>query len=182
MEMKYWLLLIIAVLIFIRVKPKKSKPTSVPGQRRPAERERSVANADDQLYFVTNSAFQKRTIMNKSEYALFCKLERMLSKNHRAYRVFPQVSLGEIISSKDDNAFRSINSKRVDFAIINPWGEPCAVVEYQGSGHYQGNAALRDAVKREACNKADVRFFAIPAKYSDIEIAQVESFLNSISG
>lgn len=184
MELKYWLFFVIGAVIFFLFKGKKPRPRSpsIPSARRPpTERIRSVANADDQLYFVTNSTFQKRTIMNKSEYALFCKLERMLSKHHRTYRVFPQVSLGEIIGSKDENAFRSINSKRVDFAIINAWGEPCAVVEYQGSGHYQGNAALRDAVKREACNKANVRFFEIPAQYSDVEIEQVERFLNSIS-
>lgn len=195
MEVKYWLFLIVAAFIFILVRAKKPKPTPRSGQRQPAEstksvertrsvsteRIRSVSNHEDQLYFVTNNAFQKRRIMNKSEYALFCKLERMLSNNHRAYRVFPQVSLGELLSSKDDSAYQSINSKRVDFAIINPWGDPCAVVEYQGTGHYQGNAEKRDAVKREACNKADIRFFEIPAQYSDDEIGEMKRYLDSIA-
>ena len=64
-----------------------------------------------------------------------------------------------------DLAFRSINSKRLDFLIIDHSGLPALAVEYQGHGHYQNRAFMRDAVKREAVRKAKVKFLEIPAEY-----------------
>lgn len=54
-------------------------------------------------------------------------------------------------------AFRSINSKRLDFLVIDRIGLPALAVEYQGHGHYQNGAFMRDAVKREAVRKANIR-------------------------
>ena len=34
-------------------------------------------------------------------------------------------------------------------------------IEYQGHGHYQGTAAARDAVKKEALRKAGVRYIEV---------------------
>ena len=42
---------------------------------------------------------------------------------------------------------------------------PALAVEYQGHGHYQNRAFMRDAVKREAVRKAGVPFLEIPAEY-----------------
>jgi Protein of unknown function (DUF2726) len=79
----------------------------------------------------------------------------------RGYRIFAQTSLGEILRSPDEEAFRSINSKRVDILIVDPDSWPVLAVEYQGSGHYQGTAAARDAVKKEALRKAGVRYVEV---------------------
>jgi len=65
-----------------------------------------------------------------------------------------QVSLGEVLSSPDARAYSAINSKRVDLLIVSRSGDPIAAIEYQGHGHYQGTAAARDAVKKEALRKA----------------------------
>jgi hypothetical protein len=35
------------------------------------------------------------------------------------------------------------------------------VIEYQGSGHYQGSAAVRDEVKRVACRSAGLELYEI---------------------
>ena len=82
----------------------------------------------------------------------------------RGYRVFAQAILGEILSSPNGDALRSINSKRVDILIVDQDAWPVVAVEYQGAGHYQGTAAARDAVKKEALRKAGVRYVAKSAK------------------
>jgi len=43
-------------------------------------------------------------------------------------------------------------------------------VEYQGNGHYQGTAAARDAIKKEALRKAGVRYLEVSAHHSDEQI------------
>lgn len=80
-----------------------------------------------------------------------------------------QTSLGELIrpksgtASEDDRsaAFASINSKRLDFAIIDRAGRLAVAVEYQGSGHHKGTAFMRDAVKREAIRRAGIPFIEV---------------------
>ena len=42
---------------------------------------------------------------------------------------------------------------------------PSLAVEYQGHGHYQDRAFMRDAVKREAVRKANIKCLEIPAEY-----------------
>ena len=77
----------------------------------------------------------------------------------------PQTSLGEIIAPSNtsgskaarDLAFRSINSKRLDFPVIDRSGMPALAIECQGYGHYQNRAFMRDAMKREAVRKAGFR-------------------------
>ena len=53
----------------------------------------------------------------------------------------------------------------MDFLVIDRLGMPALAVEYQGHGHYQNGAFMRDAVKREAVRKARVQFLEIPAEY-----------------
>lgn len=77
-----------------------------------------------------------------------------------------QVSLGEFLSSRDKDAFLAVNSKRVDFALMD---EKCCVrhaLEYQGTGHHQGSAAARDAVKKEALRKAGIGYHEIVAGHT----------------
>jgi hypothetical protein len=83
-----------------------------------------------------------------------------------------QVSLGEVLSSPDDRAYKAINSKRVDILIISSSGLPMAAIEYQGDGHYQGSAAARDAVKKEALRKAGVRYIEVMDEHSNEDIVR----------
>ncbi|MGJ0576944.1 DUF2726 domain-containing protein [Xenorhabdus bovienii] len=180
MNTTYWLLFILFAVALIIFKYLSNKPRRKPTQQSQSS-ESTQSIAEKQLISVVNNTFKKRTIMNKSEYYLFCKLEKFLNLNHPSFRIFPQVSLGEIIGSDSKKAYLSINSKRVDFAIIDQKGEPFAVVEYQGSGHYQGNAAVRDTIKKEACNKAGIRYFEIPAKYGEDDVNNIGLYLNTLS-
>ncbi len=126
----------------------------------------SVKNSTNQLRFVMEASFYKKKLMNPGEFNVFRVIENQLKRNHKGYRVLAQVSLGEILGSSCNRAFSSINSKRADAMILGPYGDPVAVVEYQGSGHNQGNAAARDAVKREALRKAGVGFIEVYPRQS----------------
>ena len=78
-----------------------------------------------------------------------------------------QVCIGEFLASPDTEAFRAVNSKRVDFALMD---ENCCVrhaLEYQGSGHHVGSsAAARDAVKKEALRKAGIGYHEVVAGHT----------------
>jgi hypothetical protein len=92
--------------------------------------------------------------------------------NCRDWRVMAQVSLGEVLSSPDARAYSAINSKRVDLLIVSGHGDPIAAIEYQGHGHYQGNAVLGDAVKKEALGKAGVRYIEVTPESGTEDITQ----------
>lgn len=169
------IILLIAVIAYLyknrnQKRPDFPKPQAIP-------RTRSVSDVGDQLYFVENATFEKRELMYKKEFYLFRTLETYLQKNFSDYRVFPQVAMGVYLRSRDTQAHSSINSKRADFVIISKFGKPCVVVEYQGEGHYQANAAARDAVKKEACRKAGIHYVEINAEYSDEDIRQIGRYL-----
>ena len=87
--------------------------------------------------------------------------ERAINTADLKWRVMAQVSLGEVLSSPDARAYSTINSKRVDLLIVSRRGDPIVAIEYQGHGHYQGTAAARDAVKKEALRKAGVRYIEV---------------------
>lgn len=184
-----WLLIAIAVVIFLAVRGKQKRkkghyrpsPTQQPewrGHRPTPEYTREETRAERQLNAVRSSDFCTRPLMNKSEYRVFCKLEKLLTASHRGYRVFSQVSLGEILGSDDKQAYLAINSKRADFVIIDWSGQPIAVIEYHGSGHYQDDAILRDAVKREACNSAGIAFIELTESYTEADIEAISNHLN----
>lgn len=184
-----WLLIAIAVVIFLAVRGKQKRkkghyrpsPTQKPewrGHKPTPEYTREETTAERQLNAVRSSDFRKRPLMNKSEYRVFYKLEKLLTASHRGYRVFSQVSLGEILGSDDKQAYLAINSKRADFVIIDWSGQPIAVVEYNGSGHYQDDAILRDAVKREACNSAGIAFIELTEGYTDADIEAISNHLH----
>lgn len=116
-------------------------------------------DAAEQLRCVTGAAFTKRRLLNRQEARLLAVVERSVAAEALPWRVMAQVALGEILSSPDERAYRAINSKRVDILIVKRDGEPVAALEYQGAGHHQANAAVRDAVKKEALRRAGI-FYA----------------------
>ncbi|WP_106477956.1 DUF2726 domain-containing protein [Phytohalomonas tamaricis] len=56
-------------------------------------------------------------LMNKGEYQAFIAAREAVTIVRQGHSVFSQVSLGEILSTNNKDAFRSINSKRVDLLI-----------------------------------------------------------------
>ena len=116
------------------------------------------------------ASLQRRKVLNFSEYRAFKIIADDLATARKGYRVFAQTSLGEILQSPDRDAFRSINSKRVDILIVDRNGWPVVAVEYQGEGHYQGTAAARDAIKKEALRKAGVSYVEVFSTDSEDQI------------
>jgi len=120
-----------------------------------------VTDPAEQLRLVMGARFEKRRLLSRSEAQVLYAAERAIQTADLKWRVMAQVSLGEVLSSPDARAYSAINSKRVDLLIVSNRGEPIAAIEYQGHGHYQGTAAARDAVKKEALRKAGVRYIAV---------------------
>ncbi len=139
-----------------------------------------VADPAQQLTFVSRVAFERQPLLNKSEFQVLLVLEAVTRELRAGHRVMAQTSLGEILRHKfhalktpeTDLAFRSINSKRADFVIVDWQGFAVLAVEYQGRGHYQGTARLRDAVKREAFRSAGVALLEVPARFDKAEVGR----------
>ncbi len=129
----------------------------------------SVAGGDvaaGQLQRVMAAEFFQRDLLSKSEGNVFKALDQAVIARNPGWQVMAQVSLGEFLGSKDKQAYLAVNSKRVDFALMD---EHCRVVhalEYQGTGHHQGNAAVRDAIKKEALRKAGIGYHEIVAGHT----------------
>ena len=123
--------------------------------------------AAGQLTTVSRAKFSSRPLLNKSEANVFAALDKAVIARNPGWQVMAQVSLGEFLVSPDKDAFLCVNSKRVDFALMD---ERCRVVhalEYQGSGHHAGNcAAARDAVKKEALRRAGIGYHEVVAGHT----------------
>ncbi len=132
----------------------------------------------DQLRVVMGATYEKRRLLSRSEAKVFYAAERAIRDLKLNWRVMAQVSLGEVLSSPDDDAFHAINAKRVDMLVVTSGGEPIAAIEYQGAGHYQGNAPARDAVKKEALRRAGVGYIEITAAHGPADIAHEIARLN----
>ncbi len=123
--------------------------------------------AADQFKIVSTAAFTARALLNRSEANVFAALDKAVIARNPGWQVMAQVSLGEFLASPDKDAFFAINSKRVDFALMD---DQCCVrhaIEYQGSGHHTGtSAAARDAVKKEALRKAGIGYHEVVAGHT----------------
>jgi hypothetical protein len=49
---------------------------------------------------------------------------------------------------------------------MDPDARVVHTIEYQGSGHHQGTAAARDAVKKEALRKAGIGYHEVVAAHT----------------
>jgi hypothetical protein len=140
----------------------------------------------NQMKAIAQVGFKTVPLLNRSEYKLLPLLESIARDLRSGHWVMAQTSLGEILkisTAPDDNlksaAFASINAKRLDFAIFDRAGHIALAIEYQGQGHYQPSAFMRDAVKREALRKAGVPFLEVAAMFRPADVrAEVEKILN----
>lgn len=103
----------------------------------------------------------------------------MLSSDAPKARVLAEVGMGAFLTTGDGGgllsdaklAFTSFNAKRVDFLIIDAFGQPTFVVEDRGSGHHLGSTAVeRDMLKREAIRRAGIELVEIFNFHSDAEV------------
>ena len=127
---------------------------------------RSADAAADQLKAVMKAEFRPRALLNKPEGQVFKALDGIVIARNAQWQVMAQVSLGEFLASEDREAYACINSKRVDFALMDAECRVRHALEYQGNGHHQGSAAARDAVKKEALRKAGIGYHEIVAGHT----------------
>lgn len=123
-------------------------------------------DAADQLRIVMSADFTVQPLLNRSEARVFKELDRMVLACNPGWQVMAQVSLGEILQSNDPAAYGCINSKRVDLLLVDEDCQPRHAIEYQGGAHHQGNAAARDAVKKEALRRAGIGYHEVVAGHT----------------
>lgn len=123
-------------------------------------------DAADQLRIVMSSDFTIQPLLNKGEARVFKELDRIVIICNPGWQVMAQVSLGEILRSKNADAYSCINSKRVDLLLVDEGCRPRHVIEYQGRAHHQGTAAARDAVKKEALRRAGIGYHEVVAGHT----------------
>jgi Protein of unknown function (DUF2726) len=139
-----------------------------------------VTDAAEQLRLVMGAEFEKRPLLSRSEAQVLYAAERAVNTADLNWRVMAQVSLGEVLACRDARAYSAINSKRVDLLIVSRSGYPIAAIEYQGHGHYQGTAAARDAVKKEALRKAGVPYIEVTPDSDTEEMVRVISRISQV--
>jgi hypothetical protein len=123
-------------------------------------------DAADQLRTVMGAEFSIQPLLNKSEARVFRELDQMVIGRNPGWQVMAQVSLGEILRCRDAEAYRCVNSKRVDLLLVDENCQPRHAVEYQGGAHHQGTAAARDAVKKEALRRAGIGYHEVVAGHT----------------
>ena len=131
----------------------------------------STQLAADQLKVVMNADFQWRALLNKPERRLLGCIDQVLAEECPDWRAMGQVSLGEILYSKDKDAFWAINAKRVDLLIVDRDCRPLHAVEFQGTGHHGSReTAARDAIKKEALRRAGIGYVEVVAGNTPAEV------------
>lgn len=118
---------------------------------------------------VDAAAFSTVPLMNKAEYRIFRALENAVRTSGGGYRLMAQTSLQELVrptgaGSSAKAANYAIMAKRLDFAVIDATGHLAVAIEYQGAGHYQKGAFIRDAIKREVVRKAGAEWLELQAE------------------
>lgn len=140
----------------------------------------SRSNVHDQLEAVARVAYETAVLLNREEARLLPVLERIVAGFGAGHRVMAQTSMGEILRPRRgsgdqkalDEAYFAINSKRLDFAIFDRTLRLVLAIEYQGTGHHQNAAFLRDAVKREALRRAGIRMIEVGPDFVPEELAE----------
>jgi hypothetical protein len=113
-------------------------------------------DAADQLRHVMAASFGRKRLLSRAELEVFRLVEAHLPRCGPGLRLMAQPSMGEFLETTDPLAYRAINARRVDMLVVDTFGQPVLAIEHQGSGHFQGDAAARDAIKREALRRAGI--------------------------
>jgi Protein of unknown function (DUF2726) len=128
--------------------------------------ERARLDAAEQLRVVMEADFTERPLLNKGEARVFAELDKLVIARNPGWQVMAQVAVGEFVASPDPEAYGCINSKRVDLLLVDDYCRARHALEYQGTGHHQGSAAARDAVKKEALRKAGIGYHEVVAGHT----------------
>lgn len=112
--------------------------------------------------------WRARPVLNRSERTVWIAATSAARRCHPGWRVWPQVSLGEVVATEgraraDRDAFAWVNRKRIDLLLVDQTGFPLTAIEYQGRGHYRSDWRARDAVKRAVLDAAGIPLVEVMA-------------------
>lgn len=134
-------------------------PKSRAGRRAGVPAPPGLSRYQLQLRAVQNAErIHRKRLFNDEEEQVFNVAIRCVQNCHcRDLVVHGQVSLGEVILARPDDAFRAINSKRVDFLVSDRFGNIKFVIEHRGGGSFiKPEDYERNAVKHLALQRAGV--------------------------
>ena len=123
----------------------------VAGIGRPAA---PVANDDPLAAFDGCTVRYRARLMGREQGRVYAALLDWAAP--RGLRVSTEVSLAALFTvthaqkAEQWRAWGKIKQKYLDFLVLDETCRPLCGVEYHGTGHFQGDAAARDAVKRRA--------------------------------
>lgn len=144
-----------------------------------------LGDPSSQLEYISRVELAPKRLLHPAEFEVFQLLEQVAAELQAGHRVMAQTSMGEIIRTPErsgspeerDLAYRSINSKRLDFLVIDSAGWPVLGVEYQGRRHdgrysdrvirreSRDDTLMRNTVKERALARAGIRFLEVQAEY-----------------
>ena len=113
------------------------------------------------------SDYEPAPILNRPEKALFAQVEDIVRREMPGCRVMGQVALSEVVrpagrSVHARHATEAVLGRSLDMAVVDRRGHVLRAIEYQGAGHHQGSAAIRDEIKAEILAKAGIALVAVP--------------------
>ncbi len=128
---------------------------------------------------IAASRIELSKLMNGSEYRIWHILQNILAERQNAPMLWTQVPVGEVLyvasgtgtEAEQRRARQELQCKRFDFALTDKSGRLLVAIEYQGTGHWQGNATYRDAIKTAILRQADIPLLEILPDDSRAEIA-----------
>jgi len=130
------------------------------------------------LRLARKTPYTVRRVLGYEEALVLYKIEQWLRKRNQGERVFPQGPMGTYLATPNEAAHLAVRFKRPDYVIVDRRGMPICVVEYQGGGHYQGDAVERDQVKQAALANANLPLVEIFAHEKD-DAARVHGKLDA---
>ncbi len=132
-----------------------------------------------QLDAIATARFERKPMLSSNEARLLALLEALVEKVGERHRVVVGTCMGDLLRTRDDHisvrakraALASIQSKQLDFAIIDRRGLLICALEYRDSAQSQDCGLMSDAVKREVLRRAGVPLIEIPARFETTEIS-----------
>ncbi|WP_079212712.1 DUF2726 domain-containing protein [Brucella pituitosa] len=142
--------------------------------------EQDISDTGNQIRFISQAELRAVPPVNKEAVRVLYVIEKWIATHRPDWRVAFEVSMGAFIKTPYDPgdkikqaAFSSYNSKRVDFLLIDRFGQPMLAVEYHGTGHdLSDDASDRMEVKRLALARAQIPLVELPAKVSKAVITR----------
>ncbi|CUW48599.1 DUF2726 domain-containing protein [Novacetimonas hansenii] len=147
-------------------------------RRRQYRQENDLSDPQNQLRFIDECSLKAVPPVNREAVRVLYAIDEWIKDMQPDWRFAFEVAMGGFIKTpyapddpRQKRAFKSYSGKRVDFLLIDRFGNPVLVVEYNGSGHdLSGDADARMAVKRLALQKADIPLLEIPERMGKLDI------------